>query len=84
MDGRHSSDDQAEHTQARSLIRDLTTGHITTEKELRIMAMNETSFNHKISYSKRPQGLLLQWKRSHPETIWDKNTNSHLVDDGIN
>lgn len=37
-----------EHTQARSLIRDLTTGHITTEKELRIMAMNETSFNHKI------------------------------------
>ena len=37
-----------EHTQARSLIRDLTTGHITTEKELRITAMKETRFNHKI------------------------------------
>lgn len=37
-----------EHTQARSLICDLTTGHITTEKELRITAMKETRFNHKI------------------------------------
>lgn len=37
-----------EHTQARSLLCALTTGHITIEKEVRITAMKETRFNHKI------------------------------------
>ena len=36
-----------ENTQAKSLIHDLTTGHITIEKELRKIAMKETRFNHK-------------------------------------
>lgn len=36
-----------ENTQAKSLIRDLTTGHITTERELRRTAMKETRFNRK-------------------------------------